>query len=55
MGASLSTTILIYAGYNLLAALVSYPAGDWSDRVGRRNLLAAGFVVYGPAATWALR
>jgi MFS family permease len=46
LGASLTTTILIYAGYNLLAALVSYPAGDWSDRIGRRNLLAAGFVVY---------
>lgn len=46
MGASLSTTILIYAGYNLLAALVSYPAGDWSDRVGRRNLLATAFLVY---------
>jgi MFS family permease len=47
LGASLSTTILIYAGYNLLAALVSYPAGDWSDRVGRRNLLAVAFLVYG--------
>lgn len=47
MGASLTTTILIYAGYNLLAALVSYPAGDLSDRIGRRNLLAAAFLVYG--------
>jgi MFS family permease len=46
MGASLTTTILIYAGYNLLAALVSYPAGDLSDRFGRRNLLILAFVVY---------
>jgi MFS family permease len=46
LGASLETTILIYAGYNLLAALVSYPAGDLSDRVGRKRLLVAGFAVY---------
>jgi len=46
MGASLTTTILIYAGYNLLAALVSYPAGDLSDRFGRRNLLILAFAIY---------
>jgi MFS family permease len=46
LGASLTTTILIYAGYNLLAALISYPAGDLSDRFGRRNLLALAFAVY---------
>jgi MFS family permease len=47
LGASLQTTILIYAGYNLLAALVSYPAGDLSDRIGRKRLLILSFVVYG--------
>jgi MFS family permease len=46
LGASLTTTILIYAGYNLLAALISYPAGDLSDRFGRRNLMALAFAVY---------
>lgn len=51
LGASLQTTILIYAVYNLVAALVSYPAGALSDRIGRRALLlvsfAVSFVVYG--------
>jgi MFS family permease len=32
LGASLEATILIYAAFNLVAALVSYPAGFLSDR-----------------------
>jgi MFS family permease len=43
LGASLRTTILIYAGFNLVAALVSYPAGTLSDRIGRRALLLVSF------------
>ena len=39
IGASLETTILIYAGFNLVAALISYPAGLFSDKWGRRNVL----------------
>lgn len=46
LGASLATSILIYAGYNLTAALVSYPAGWLSDRLGRRNLLLAGQALF---------
>jgi MFS family permease len=46
MGASLQITILIYAGFNLVAALASYPVGALSDRLGRRNLLAAAFAVF---------
>jgi MFS family permease len=46
IGASLSTTILIYAAFNLVAALVSYPAGSLSDRWGRRNMLLAAYVVF---------
>jgi MFS family permease len=46
LGASLTLTILIYAGFNLVAALVSYPAGALSDRVGRRALMAAAFGVF---------
>jgi MFS family permease len=45
-GAALSTTILIYAGFNLVAALASYPAGALSDRIGRRNLIVLGFMVF---------
>jgi len=46
IGASFAVTILIYAGFNLMAALISYPAGSLSDRWGRRNILLASFVVF---------
>jgi MFS family permease len=39
-------TILIYAGFNLVAALISYPAGSLSDRWGRRNILLLSFVIF---------
>src|SRR5262249_5329529 len=45
-GASLKTTILIYAGFNLVAALISYPAGSMSDRWGRKNVLLVSFVTF---------
>lgn len=45
ISASLSTTILVYAGFNLVAALISYPAGFLSDRFGRKNILLAGFII----------
>jgi MFS family permease len=44
--ASLEMTILIYAAFNLVAALISYPAGSLSDRWGRRNVLLASFVIF---------
>jgi MFS family permease len=46
IGASLETTILIYAAFNLVAALISYPAGALSDTWGRKNILLASFVVF---------
>jgi MFS family permease len=46
MGASLTTTILIYAAFNLVAALISYPAGFLSDRLGRRNILVLAFAIF---------
>ncbi len=46
IGASLTVTILIYAGYNLVAALISYPAGFLSDRLGRRNVLLAAVGIF---------
>ncbi len=46
VGISLDVTILVYAAFNLVAALISYPAGALSDHLGRRNLLLAAFVVF---------
>ena len=46
LGASLEATILIYAGFNLVAALISYPAGFLSDRWGRRNILLLALLVF---------
>lgn len=45
-GATLDQSILIYACFNLAAAIASYPAGSLSDRFGRRNLLAAGYGIF---------
>ncbi len=46
IAASLPQTILIYAGFNLVAALVSYPAGWLFDHVGGRNVLLGAFVIF---------
>jgi len=46
VGASLERTILIYAGFNLVAALISYPAGSLSDQWGRRNVLLTSFIIF---------
>lgn len=46
IGASVETTILIYAGFNLVAALISYPAGALSDLWGRRNVLLLAFLIF---------
>jgi MFS family permease len=45
-GASLTTTILIYAGFNLVAALISYPAGFLSDSLGRKNILVVSLTIF---------
>ena len=45
-GASLETTILIYAAFNFVAALASYPAGYLSDRIGRKSVLLAAFLIF---------
>lgn len=45
-GISLRSTILIYAMFNLAAALISYPAGALSDRLGRRNILLLSFLIF---------
>lgn len=44
--ASLIQTIFIYAGFNFVAALISYPAGFLSDKFGRKNILLASFIIF---------
>lgn len=46
IGVSLEVTILIYAAYNLVAALISYPSGALSDTFGRKNILLFSFLVF---------
>ena len=45
-GFSLIDTILIYAAFNLVAAIISYPAGSLSDRFGRKSLLLIAFIIF---------
>jgi len=46
IGVSLEMTILIYAAFNLVAALISYPAGSLSDKWGRKNILLVSFIIF---------
>jgi MFS family permease len=39
--------LLMLAAFNLVYALVSTPAGNLSDRIGRRRVIMGGWVVYG--------
>ena len=49
IGGSLMDTILIYAAFNLAAALISYPAGFLSDRIGRKLVLLAAIAIFAGA------
>jgi len=49
IGASLPTTILVYALFNLVAAAISYPAGSLSDALGRKHVLFASFLIFAAA------
>ncbi len=46
VGISLIGTIFIYAFYNLAAALISYPAGVWADKFGRKYVLLSSFILF---------
>lgn len=46
IGVPLLHTILIYAGFNLVAAVISYPAGSLSDKFGRKTLLFISFLIF---------
>lgn len=45
-GVSFQGTILIYALFNLIAALISYPSGFLSDKFGRKNILLIAFFIF---------
>jgi len=47
MGNSMPTLILLYLLYNIVFALVSYPAAKLSDKIGRKKLLVLGYLFYG--------
>lgn len=64
-GAPVATVILLYLAYNLVYFISIYPASRLSDRIGRKKLLVAGYLLYGlvylgfavnnsPAAFWLL-
>ena len=45
-GLSLLNTVLVYSFYNLVAALISYPAGSLSDKFGRKPVLLISFIIF---------
>jgi MFS family permease len=45
-GLSLVNTVIVYAMFNLVAALVSYPSGSLSDKFGRKPLLLISFIIF---------
>lgn len=46
LGASASLVVLLYLAYNVSYGLLSYPATRLSDRIGRRKLLVAGYLIF---------
>ena len=46
LGYSTPTVVLHYALFNALAALLAYPAGRLSDILGRKGIVAAGYLFY---------
>jgi MFS family permease len=46
LGASVSATVFVYAAFNLVAALASYPTGALSDRLGRKWVLLSSLLVF---------
>ncbi len=47
LGASVAGILGMLAGFNVVYALVSTPAGSLSDRVGRRGVIVGGWLLYG--------
>lgn len=49
VGLPAELTILVYAGYNLVAAIASYPIGELSDRIGRKRVMVATLAIFAAA------
>lgn len=47
LGLSFAQVILAFASYNVIYALAATPLGGLSDRIGRKPVVAAGWLVYG--------
>ena len=45
-GEAAASAILLYALFNLIYALLALPAGIWSDRIGRKKILALGYGLF---------
>jgi MFS family permease len=43
---AVAAPLLLYALFNLVYALLALPVGIWSDRVGRKKVLALGYVLF---------
>ena len=50
-GMAIAMPILLYAWFNLVYAAFSIPAGIFSDRIGRRKVLASGYVLFAATCT----
>ena len=46
LGASTPVVLLLYLAYNVTYAILSYPAGRISDRIGRKRVLITGYLIY---------
>lgn len=64
LGLSPVAVVLLYAAFNASYSLLAYPAGVWSDRLGRWRVIALGWTLYigvyagfafvGPTDAWAV-
>jgi MFS family permease len=49
LGVTVRDLLLVVVAFNVVDALVAWPAGALSDRIGRRRLLAIGWAIYAVA------
>lgn len=47
LGNPIGRVLLLYLFYNIVYAAVSYPASRLSDKIGRKNILVSGYLLYG--------